>query len=202
MAFMTQAELEGMGFRHLGTSVRISSRAAFYHCERIELNDGCRIDDFCVVSGSITVGRNVHIAAHCLVDGGDEGIEFRDFAVLAYGCYVFAVSDDYSGESLTSLTVPREFKQLIRGKIVLGKYSIAGAGTIIFPGASLAEGTAVGAGSVVTRPTEPWSMYLGRPAKKVKARSKKMLQLAASLETRELQATASETQGRVADNRR
>ena len=182
MAFMTRPELEAMGFRTIGQSVRISSRAAFYHCERIDLGEGCRIDDFCVVSGSVTIGKHVHIAAHSLVDGGDEGIEFRNFAVLAYGCYVFAVSDDYSGESLTSLTVPSKFKKLVRGKIVFGEYSIAGTGTIIFPGASLGEGTAVGAGSVLTKPADPWWIYRGRPARKVKERSKAMLALAAQIE--------------------
>ncbi|WP_197893838.1 acyltransferase [Variovorax sp. PBS-H4] len=179
---MAQEELRRFGFLQVGENVKISTRAAIYHAERIALGDGCRVDDFCILSGSVNIGKHVHIAAHSLVDGGDEGIEFHDYAVLAYGCYAFAVSDDYSGESLTSLTVPEKYKtNLIRGKIVFGRYSIAGTGTIIFPGASLGEGSAVGAGSIVTRPTEPWSMYRGRPAKKTKDRSKNMLHLASRL---------------------
>lgn len=179
MAFFSAEELLKMGFAHVGRNVRISSRASIYHPERIILNDGCRVDDFCVLSGSVTLARGVHIAAHSLVDGADEGVHFDEFSVLAYGCYVFAVSDDYSGESLTSLTVPSKYKQkLIRGEIVFGKYSIAGTGTIVFPGASLGEGAAVGAGSILTKPADPWTIYMGRPARKVRQRSKKMLALA------------------------
>lgn len=176
MAFLSSSEVAALGFKTVGDNVRISGRASFYHTDRIELGNNCRIDDFCVVSGTVVVGDSVHIAAHCLVDGGDEGIVFEEYSVLAYGCYLFAVSDDYSGESLTSLAVPKEYKlKLIRGKISIGRFAIAGTGTIIFPGASLGEGTAVGAASVVTKPTLPWSMYLGRPAKKIRDRSRKML---------------------------
>ena len=45
------------------------------------------------------------------------------------------------------------------------------------PGVHLTEGTAVGAMSLVRKSTEPWSIYLGNPAKKIKKRSKERLKL-------------------------
>lgn len=49
--------------------------------------------------------------------------------------------------------------------------------SIVLPGVSLAEGTSVGALSVVRKNTEPWSVYLGNPAKKIKNRKKDLLDL-------------------------
>ena len=41
------------------------------------------------------------------------------------------------------------------------------------PGVSIAEGVVVGANSVVTKDlTEPWSIYLGSPCKKIRDRVK------------------------------
>jgi len=46
-----------------------------------------------------------------------------------------------------------------------------GAGCIILPGVTVAQDCMVGAGSVVTRSTEPSSLYAGNPCKKIKALS-------------------------------
>lgn len=177
MAYMTRAELEAMGFAALGREVRVSTRAAIYEPEKIRLGDLCRIDDFCVVSGRVEIGRNVHVAVQCSVSGGAPGIVLEDFAGLAYGCHVFAQSDDYSGRSLTNPTVPREFKAEILRPLRIGRHAILGAGAVVMPGADVAEGCAVGAGAVVVRPTEPWGIYVGVPARRAGERSRELLTL-------------------------
>lgn len=73
-----------MGFARLGRNVKISDKASIYEAEKMEIGDNSRIDDFCVVSGKIVMGRNVHIAPLCLVAGGNPGITFEDFSGLAY----------------------------------------------------------------------------------------------------------------------
>ena len=40
------------------------------------------------------------------------------------------------------------------------------------PGVTLGEGSVVGANSVVTKNTEPWTVYYGSPAKPVRKRDK------------------------------
>jgi galactoside O-acetyltransferase len=40
------------------------------------------------------------------------------------------------------------------------------------PGVTLKEGSVVGSNSVVTKDTEPWTIYLGSPAKPIKLRDK------------------------------
>lgn len=177
MAYLTEAQLQVMGFKSLGKQVKISDRASIYNADQIEIGDFSRIDDFCVVSGKVKIGRNVHIAPYCLVAGGETGITFEDFSGLAYQVQVFTQSDDYSGMTMTNPTVPAEYKKEAKRAVLIKKHSIVGAGSIIMPGVTLSEGTSVGAMSLIRKSTESWSIYLGNPAKKIKDRKKDLLGL-------------------------
>jgi galactoside O-acetyltransferase len=47
------------------------------------------------------------------------------------------------------------------------------------PGITIAEGSVIGACSLVTKNTEPWTIYAGVPARAIKVRpNKKMLEFA------------------------
>ena len=177
MAFLSQQELESLGFKKLGKNVRVSSNASIYNASEMELGDHSRIDDYCVLSGKVSLGRNVHIAVFCNVAGGSEGVFLDDFSGLAYRCSVISQTDDYTGLSMTNPTVPAEFKKETKRAVYIGRHSIIGASSLIMPGVRVAEGTAVGAMSMVTKSTEPWSVYFGVPAKRLKARKKELLSL-------------------------
>ena len=177
MGFLNQKQLEEMKFKSLGDNVRISDKASIYNAEEMEIGDQSRIDDFCVISGKVTIGRNVHIAIFCNVAGGEKGIFLDDFSGLAYGCHVITQSDDYSGKSLTNPTVPDEYKREQKAAVIISRHSIVGTGSLVLPGVVLGEGTSVGALSMITKSTEAWSVYFGAPAKRIKARSKELLDL-------------------------
>ncbi len=177
MAFYSEDELRRMGFKSLGKNVRISDKASIYNPEKMEIGDHSRIDDFCVISGKISIGRNVHVAVFCNVAGGDEGVTLEDFVGLAYGCHVFSQSDDYSGATLTNPTVPDKYKNVMKKHVVIGRHSIVGTMSLIFPGVMLGEGTSVGALALVTKSTDEWSIYVGNPAKRLKARKRDLLAL-------------------------
>jgi len=78
---------------------------------------------------------------------------------------------------MTNSTVPKEYKSEYIQEVVLKKQSIVGAGSIIMPGVILAEGTSVGAMSLVLKSTVPWGIYVGNPAKRLKDRKKDVLEL-------------------------
>lgn len=177
MAFLSPEQLRAKGFKSLGRDVRISDKASIYDADQISVGDHSRIDDFCVVSGKVSIGRNVHIAVFCNVAGGSEGITLEDFSGLAYGCQVFSQSDDYSGRTLTNPTVPALYKQETKKAIHIGRHCIVGTHSLIFPGVTLGEGCSVGAMSMVTKSTEAWHVYSGIPAKKLKARHRDLLAL-------------------------
>ncbi|RTY67261.1 acyltransferase [Pseudomonas veronii] len=180
MAFIPEEKLKKMGFKSLGNNVKISDKAAIYNCDQISIGDHTRIDDFCVISGSVTFGRNVHIAIFCNVAGGEPGVTMEDFSGLAYGCQVFAQSDDYSGMTLTNPTVPAAYKKEAKSAIRIGRHVIIGTSSLVLPGVDLADGCSVGALSMVTKSTEPWGIYFGAPAKRIKNRKKDLLELEAA----------------------
>lgn len=177
MSFYTEDELLALNFKKIGKNVKISTRAALYRPHEMEIGDNSRIDDFCLLSGKIYIGQNVHLAAFCNVSAGDCFVKFNDFSGLAYGCHVFTGSDDYSGKTLTNPTVPLKYKGLSEANVILGKHVIVGTNSIIFPGTHVADGCSIGAMSIVTKSTEPWSIYIGIPAKRIKARKKDLLLL-------------------------
>lgn len=180
MPFLNQNQLNAMSFKHLGENVRISDKASIYNADCIEIGDNSRIDDFCVISGRVVIGRNVHIAVYNNVAGGEPGVFLEDFSGLAYGCHIFSQSDDYSGRTLTNPTVPDEFKNETKAAIHICRHVIVGACSIVLPGVTINEGSAVGAMSMVTKSTESWAIYFGIPAKKIKNRHKDLLKLEAS----------------------
>lgn len=177
--YFSEAELQAMNFRKLGLGVKISRVARLYEPKYMSIGDYSMIDDFCILSGNITIGRNVHIAHGCRVIAGIEGVEMADFSGLAFGVTIFAQSDDYSGNALTNPTVPMQFRKIQRARVTLGRHVIVGTGSVVLPGVELAEGTSIGACSMVTKSTLPWSIYFGVPAKRLKARSQDMLGLEA-----------------------
>lgn len=177
MAYLRDIELREIGFKHLGQNVKISNKASIYNPELMELGDNSRIDDFCVLSGNIKIGRFVHIAPFCLVAGGEKGIHMDDFSGLAYHVQIFSQSDDYTGLTLTNPTIPKKYKLEKKKAVNLGRHVIIGAGSIVFPGVNVTVGCAVGAMSLVNRSTEPWGVYVGNPARRVKERKKDLLEL-------------------------
>lgn len=177
MSFYTENELQEIGFLSVGKNVKVSNKCSIYRPQEIEIGDNSRIDDFCILSGSIKIGRNVHIAAFSNLSAGQCSITFEDFSGLAYGCHVFTGSDDYSGRTLTNPTVPLEFKGLKEAPIIIARHAIVGTNSIIFPGVTVAEGCAIAALTMVNKSTKPWGIYFGVPAKRIKERKQDLLKL-------------------------
>ena len=179
MGFLSESELQSMGFRKLGKHVQISDKASIHNADQIEIGDYSRIDDFCVLSGRITLARNVHIAVFCNLAGGELGIQIDAFSGLAYGATIFTQNDDYSGATLLGPTIPLEFRQqTVRKTVVVERFCNIGTHAVIVPGVTLREGTVVGVKSLVLRKTKPWTVYFGIPAKPLKKRSQGMLEMA------------------------
>lgn len=177
MAYLSEVQLQALGFKKLGRNVKISDKTSIYDCCKIEIGDNSRIDDFCILSGNIKIGKYCHITPMCLIAGGEPGIDIADFCTLAYGVKVFSQSDDYSGESMVNSLIPKKYKNEYFSSVKLNKYVIVGAGAVIFPGVDLGEGCSIGSMSLVLKSTQPWGIYAGIPAKRIKERSQKLLVL-------------------------
>ncbi len=178
MTWLTNDELMKMEFGSLGKNVLLSSKASYYNTKNIYLGDNTRIDDFCIISageGGIRLGRNVHISALSSVVG-QAPIEFGDFSGISNKVALFSSTDDFI-KGMTNPTVPDRFRRVKHLPVTLGKHAVVGSNSVLLPGSELAEGASVGALSVVRGKLEPWSVYLGNPAKRIMSRSRKILDI-------------------------
>lgn len=174
MAFLSREELKSIGFSELGSNVFISDKVSFYNPKNISIGNNVRIDDFCVLSagdGGIEVGDYIHIAVFSSLIGAGR-IKLSDFVNISSRVSIYSSNDDYSGASLTNPMVPDKFKNVQSEDVMLNKHVIIGSGSVILPGVTLEEGSAVGALSLVAKDCEEFSVYSGVPAKRLKARKR------------------------------
>lgn len=175
--FYSEQELKELGFKHLGENVSISKKASLYGTKNMSFGDNVRVDDFCIFVGDITIKDNVHIAAFCGLHASCGSITIDDCSTFSSNVAVYAASDDYSGEYMTSSVIPEKYKHTVQSDILIGKYVIVGTGSSILTGSIIPDGVAVGAMCMVKTELEPWGIYAGVPCKRIKERSKNLLEL-------------------------
>lgn len=176
-SYYSGEELSKIGFGSIGKNVKISKKTSIYNPSRISIGNDVRVDDYCVLSGHIILGNNVHLAVYCSIFAGETGVILNDFCGVSSRTAIYAESDDYSGLYLTNPTIDNSFRGIICGQVVLGKYVIIGTGSTILPGVTIGEGSAVGSMSLVNKSLDSWGIYVGIPCKYIKERSKHLLEL-------------------------
>lgn len=176
-SYYTTEELKEIGFAQVGEDVCISRKASIYGADKMVIGNHVRVDDFCILSGNICLNDYVHVAAYCALFGGNAGIVMQSFSGISSRSVIYAATDDYSGNALTNPTVSDEFRIIHEGKVTVGRHTLIGTGCTVLPGVTLEEGVSVGSMTLVNRSLEAWGIYVGIPAKYMKPRAKKILQL-------------------------
>ena len=177
MTILSKEELKKIGFKSIGENCLISSKASFYGADRISIGNNVRIDDFCVLSagaGGIEIGNFIHIAVYTSLIGGGK-ITLADFSNISSRVSIYSSNDDYSGNSMTNPSIPTEFTNVTHADVIIKKHAIIGSGSVILPGVTIEEGAAVGALSLVNRDCEEFFIYAGKKKKKIKPRSRNLL---------------------------
>lgn len=173
-SFYSQEELSALGLKSYGTNVKISRFARIYSPEKISIGDNVRIDDFCILSGKVTIGSHIHISAYVALYGS-MGIELEDYTGISPMTTVYSAMDDFGGDYLIGPIHPEEKTHVTGGKVTIKKYSQIGTHCVVFPNLTIGEGSVVGACSMVRHNTEPWTIYVGIPAHKLKERSRGLI---------------------------
>lgn len=159
MGFLTKSQLKSMNFKKIGKNVQISDKATFYNCHLIEIGDYTRIDDFCILYGEIKIGRNVHIATHCLLDGRYGKITFGSFGGMSFGSKIINLKKD-------------------NNEIQIGNFVNISINCLIGNSVNIEDGAAIGLSSVVNSNIDGWFFYIGNPARKIQKRSDRIAELA------------------------
>ncbi len=89
-------------------------------------------------------------------------VSFGSHAILSQDAYVCAATHDYDDPAFP----------LLAFAMTIGAYAWICARASLAPGISVGEGAVLGLGSVATRDLEPWTVYAGVPAIRVKERKR------------------------------
>lgn len=177
--YYTEKDLLDFGFKKIGTGVLISSDVRIYGQENITIGNNVRIDDFVTISalnGFVEIKNNVFIARGCHISGFF-GVILNDFSSMAANTIIYSASDDYSGNFLTAQAIPQEYTAHIGGLVCVGKHVIIGAGAVIIGACNIGTGCSIGSMSLIIKDLVEWNVYAGIPAKIIRKRSDKLLEL-------------------------
>ncbi len=174
-SYYSEEELSRLGLKSCGKDVRLSRKASLYGIGNISIGNHVRIDDFCILSGNINIGNYVHVNPYTGIYAGKAGAVLEDFVNLSSRITIYAVSDDYSGDYMTSPLLPEEVTNIRQAQVHIGKHVIIGTGSVVLPGVDIGEGCAIGAMSLVKKSCPAWGVYAGVPCKYLKERSRNLL---------------------------
>lgn len=182
--FYSDEELMELGFQSIGKNVSISKKCSIYNASQMSIGSNVRIDDFCILSGNITIGNYVHISAYTALYG-KYGIKIGNYCGISPRSIIFSATDDFSGEYMISPLVPEQYTNILSGLVEMEDYVQIGSNSIVFPNMVIGEGSATGAFTLVNKELGPWGIYVGIPARKIKDRSKKVKEMSQSMDLKE-----------------
>jgi len=162
-------------FLSYGEDVFISDQAIIKHPHLCRIGSHVAIDNV-TFSTVVDIGDYIHIAPYvCAIGGTNSKVILEDFSFVAAGTKIVAGSDDYTGLGLVSPVVPMEYRSVTFSSVIFKKFSGCGVNCSIMPGVTLGEGAILGANSLATKDLEPWTIYVGSPARPVKIRKKEAI---------------------------
>lgn len=165
----------------VGNDVFISPYVEIRRPQLVRVGNHVAIDSGFYLTAAADIGDYIHIGPSVTVIGGEKGkLSIHDFVTIAMGTRILCGSDDFNGGGLvTAPGIPPEFTNVKHAPVVVEDFANICTNAVILPGVTLREGSVVGACSLVTRDTEPWTIYMGTPARPVKKRPKeKMIEYA------------------------
>ena len=159
-----------------GEDVFIHNTAIIKHPLLCSIGNHVAIDNGVTFSTMVHIGDYVHVAPYVVTIGGKTTtVNLKDFSFVAAGTKIITGSEDYTGAGLVGPTIPVEYRKLILADVTFEKFAGCGVNCSIMPGVTMAEGSILGANSLLTKDTEPWTIYVGSPAKPVKIRNKEII---------------------------
>lgn len=132
----------------LGANVHIYPRASIWAPWNLVCDDQATIGDEAIVYNP-------------------EHIVLGSHAIVSQQAYLCGATHDYEDPGFPLIAFP----------ISIGSYAWICARATVQPGVSVGEGAVLALGSVATRDLNPWTVYAGVPARKIKLRTRREAQI-------------------------
>lgn len=161
-----QAYLMDMETVEIGKNCFISPLAHIFAepGRKIIIGDNTFIAADCTLHGPLTIGSEVAINHHCILDGGRAGINIGDQARLAAYCHLYAFDHGMALEQPI-------YQQAVRSQgIHIGRDVWLGAHVGVKDGVEIADQAIVGMNSMVTKNIQACEVVAGNPAYRIRMR--------------------------------
>ncbi len=143
--FSVIRKLFAMGFlEHMGSNITLESNVFFGDGRDIEIGNNSQINEDCWIR-NCKIGKDVMVAPFVTILNYGHNIEDVDTPMINQGVKYYS-------------------QTIIEDNVWVG------ARAIILPGIKIGTGSVIGAGSVVTKDVEAYSIVAGNPAKFIKSR--------------------------------
>lgn len=166
--------------RSSGQDVFISGNVEIRRPSLVSIGSHIAIDSGFYITTQLDAADWIHIGPYVTVIGGAHGLlTLNGFNTVGAGSRILCGSDQFLGEGLVGMAPP-EYRDVVRIEpVTLEMFASLGTNVVVHPGVTIAQGSVVGSCSLVTRDTQPWTIYQGVPARPVKLRRKdKMIRYA------------------------
>jgi dTDP-4-amino-4,6-dideoxy-D-glucose acyltransferase len=163
-----------------GEDVFVSANAEIRRPHLVSLGSHIAIDSGFYCTTAAILGDYIHIGPYVTIIGGAAArLTMAGFNTVGAGCRILCASDEFLGAGLVGMS-PSELRDNIYvAPVLFEPFASAGTNVVIHPGITLAQGCVIGSCSLVTKSTEPWTIYRGVPARAWKERPRKKMLLAA-----------------------
>ena len=128
----------------MGRNTHVSPRARIWAPWNLICEDTVAVGDDAIIYNAAAV----HLGSH---------------AIVSQQAYLCGATHDYEDPAFPLIAYP----------IHIGSYSWVCSRATVQPGVNVGEGAVLALGSVATRDLEPWTVYGGVPARRIKIRSMK-----------------------------
>ena len=139
----------------------------------VKIGAHCYIGHFTFIRPRVIIGDHTEIRAHVVVAADAKIGSYTNINQFTNICrdtiiedYVF-IGPGVIMTNTKKIAFRRDYDDISQAPWI--RYgAMIGGGTTICPGVTIGENSSIGAGSVVTKSTEPGYLYFGNPAKKIR----------------------------------
>ena len=130
---------------------------------RIYISEGCSF-----TPKTISVGNDVYFGKYCIIHSVHGEIQIGNHVMFGPGVHIHGGNHITNSIGTYMDSIKKESNS--DGIVAIEDDVWIGANSIILKGVTIHQGAVIGAGSVVTKDVEPYSIVVGNPARKIKDR--------------------------------
>ncbi len=164
-------------FERIGSDVLIDIGVVFSAPQNINCGNRVWFDTYSMINtpiNKIIIGNQVHIGPYSYL-GGKKKITLKNFTAITSGSKVFSGSTNIPLKKnliLNPMIIKKTYEKygLNDGEVVFEENAVVLANCTVSPGVVLGKGSILLPNSFLNKSTEPYSINIGTPAKKIAVR--------------------------------